>query len=114
MHEPAVALVEPARAKRLRHQGVEPEQQSHPEDREREMSELPTPAAAIADGPSGPTMMVSTTPIAIQPSSARTTGTAMRSIGVSSARIRGMESTGEVRIQSSKSRVRSAKLRCKV
>ena len=36
-------------------------------------------------------MMVSTTPIAIQPSSARTTGTAMRSIGGSSARMRGTE-----------------------
>ena len=39
-------------------------------------------------GPSGPTMIVSTTPIAIQPSSARTTGTAMRSMGRSSARMR--------------------------
>ena len=42
---------------------------------------LPTPAALIASGPSGPTITVSTTPIAIQPSSAITTGTAILSIG---------------------------------
>ena len=36
--------------------------------------ELPMPAAPIAAGPSGPTMIVSTTPIPIQPSSARMTG----------------------------------------
>ena len=48
---------------------------------------LPTPAALIAWGPSGPTMMVSTTHIVIQPSSAITTGTAIFSIGTNSVRI---------------------------
>src|SRR5688572_16945852 len=56
---------------------------------------LPTPAALIACGPSGPTMMVSTTPMAIQPSSAITTGTAMRSIGKSSRRMDGYMAGGE-------------------
>src|SRR5688500_13126780 len=50
---------------------------------------LPTPAALIASGPSPPTITVSTTPIDIQPSSAITTGMAMRSIGMSSVRIEG-------------------------
>jgi hypothetical protein len=45
---------------------------------------LPMPAAPMAAGPSGPTMIVSTTPIDIQPTSARITGTAMRSRGSSS------------------------------
>ena len=44
------------------------------------------PVAPIAAGPRGPTMMVSTTPIAIQPSSARMTGNASRSVGLSSPR----------------------------
>jgi hypothetical protein len=49
-------------------------------------NELLMPDVAIASGPSGPTMIVSTTPIAIQPSSARMTGIARRSMGFSSAR----------------------------
>ena len=48
---------------------------------------LPTPAALIASGPSGPTITVSTTPIVIQPSSAITTGTAILSMGRNSVRI---------------------------
>src|SRR5688572_19034079 len=50
---------------------------------------LPTPAALIACGPSGPTMMVSTTPMLIQPSSASTTGMASRNIGQNSRRMAG-------------------------
>src|SRR5215212_9930851 len=48
---------------------------------------LPTPAALIASGPSGPTITVSTTPIVIHPSSARTTGIAILSIGRNSERM---------------------------
>ena len=44
------------------------------------------PVAAMAAGPSGPTMIVSTTPMAIQPSSARMTGMARRRVGRSSQR----------------------------
>ena len=44
------------------------------------------PAAPMAAGPSGATMMVSTMPMLIQPSSASTTGSARRSIGASSER----------------------------
>src|SRR4051812_45583001 len=50
-------------------------------------NELPTPDALIASGPNEPTMIVSTTPIVIQPSSAITTGTAILSIGMNSVRI---------------------------
>ena len=53
--------------------------------------ELPTPAALIASGPSGPTITVSTTPIVIQPSSAITTGTAIFSMGRNSVRIEDIE-----------------------
>ena len=49
-------------------------------------SALPMPAAPIAAGPSGATMIVSTIPMLIQPSSASTTGIARRSIGPSSER----------------------------
>ncbi len=49
---------------------------------------LPSPTAPVASAPSGPTMTVSTIPIAIQPSSATTTGTASASIGPSSVLIR--------------------------
>src|SRR5262245_5230331 len=45
---------------------------------------LPSPAAPIAAGPSGPTMIVSTMPITIQPISARITGPASLSRGGSS------------------------------
>jgi hypothetical protein len=37
---------------------------------------LPSPVAPMAAGPSGPTIIVSTMPIAIQPISARITGPA--------------------------------------
>ena len=47
-------------------------------------SALPTPTAPIASGPSGPTMAMSTICIAIQPTSATTTGVASDSIGRSS------------------------------
>ncbi len=49
-------------------------------------STLPTPTAPIASGPSRPTMARSTTPMAIQPNSATTTGVASLAIGGSSAR----------------------------
>src|SRR5581483_4100255 len=49
--------------------------------------ELLIPAAPIAAGPSGPTMIVSTMPMLIQPISARTTGPASRSMGASSRRM---------------------------
>ncbi len=49
-------------------------------------SDVPMPAAPMAAGPSGATMMVSTMPMDIQPSSASTTGSARRSIGASSVR----------------------------
>src|SRR6185436_206483 len=45
---------------------------------------LPIPVAAMAAGPSGPTMTVSTRPMPIQPISARTTGPARRISGRSS------------------------------
>src|SRR5262245_15855918 len=50
--------------------------------------ELLIPDAPIAAGPSGPTMIVSTMPMLIQPISARMTGPASLSIGKSSRRIR--------------------------
>ena len=49
--------------------------------------DAPTPTALMASGPRGPTINVSTTPMAIQPSSAITTGTARRSMGISSERM---------------------------
>ncbi len=57
-------------------------------------SEVPTPAAAMAAGPNGPTMIVSTTPMNIHPSSASTTGIATRSMGGSSERIKERWITG--------------------
>ena len=45
---------------------------------------LPMPTAPIASGPSGPTISVSTSPIATQPISATTTGIARVAIGRSS------------------------------
>src|ERR1041385_7281659 len=45
---------------------------------------LPMPVAAIAAGPGGPTMAVSTSPMLIQPISARMTGPARRRRGRSS------------------------------
>ena len=50
-------------------------------------SELLIPDTPIAAGPSGPTMMVSTMPMLIQPISARMTGPASLSIGRSSRSI---------------------------
>ena len=47
-------------------------------------SELLIPVAPIAAGPSGPTMIVSTIPMLIQPISARTTGPASLSMEKSS------------------------------
>jgi hypothetical protein len=47
-------------------------------------SELLIPTAPIAAGPRGPTMMVSTIPMLIQPISARTTGPASLSVGSNS------------------------------
>ena len=47
---------------------------------------LPTPTAPIAAGPSRPTMAMSTSPIAIHPSSATTIGVARRTVGGSSPR----------------------------
>lgn len=47
----------------------------------------PVPTAPIAAGPSGPTKIVSTMPIVIQPISEMTTGPASRSICPSSRRI---------------------------
>src|SRR5688572_25056533 len=52
-------------------------------------SELLIPAAPMAAGPSGPTMMVSTMPMLIQPISAITTGPASRRRAASSRRMRG-------------------------
>ncbi len=49
-------------------------------------SELPTPTAPIASGPKDPTISVSTIPIVIHPSSARTTGNASVNIGRNSGR----------------------------
>ena len=49
-------------------------------------SELPMPTAPMASGPIGPTINVSTSPMVIHPSSARTTGTASENIGANSWR----------------------------
>ena len=48
--------------------------------------EVPTPTAPIAAGPSGPTIIVSTMPMLIQPSSAATTGSASFKVGRTSDR----------------------------
>ena len=48
---------------------------------------LPSPTAPMAAGPSGPTMSVSTSPMAVQPISARMTGTASVIMGLSSRRM---------------------------
>ena len=49
-------------------------------------TELPMPTAPMASGLSRPTINVSTIPIVIQPSSARTTGSAKVIIGLNSSR----------------------------
>ena len=81
MNEPAVAILELAGTERCADQGVEPEHEPHGEDATPMKRELPTPTAPIASGPSPPTISVSTIPIVIHPSSARTTGRRQRSIG---------------------------------
>ena len=87
--QPGQALVQPPGAVRLRHERVEAEQQAHGEHGvARSASALPIPTAPIAAGPSGPTMIVSTTPMHIQPSSARITGPATRNMGLSSLPIK--------------------------
>ena len=55
---------------------------------------LPSPTAPVASAPSGPTVIVSTIPIAIQPSSATTTGIASRSIGPTSVPTRAVAAPG--------------------
>ena len=73
-------------AVRLPHERVQPEQQAHAEDRDREEQRSAEPRGAIASGASQPTMSVSTTPMNIQPSSATMTGQARRMVGTSARR----------------------------
>ena len=79
-------ICEPPRAKGLRHDRVEAEQQAHPEDHDAEEQDRAHADGADAAAPRRPTMSVSTTLMPIQPSSASTTGSASRSIGAASAR----------------------------
>ena len=79
--QPAVALVEPGRTKRLGDQRIESEQQAHRKDRDGEEEHAGEADGADSVAPSPPTMIVSTIPMVTQPSSARTTGVASASIG---------------------------------
>ena len=85
LNQPAVALLAPAGSEGLRHQGVQAQEQPHAEDRHGEEERVAQADRADGHGaPSRPTKTVSTTPMAIQPSSARTTGPASLSMGRSS------------------------------
>jgi len=85
--QPVLAPVETAGAVGLGNQGIEAQEQAHTEDPIARNTMLPSPTAPMAAGPSGPTINVSTSPMVVQPISARMTGAARLTMGLSSLRM---------------------------
>ena len=89
--QPAVALVETAGAVGLRYEVSSPSSRPMPKTATVKNTMPPSPTAPMASGASQPTMIVSTTPMNIQPSSAMMTGQARRIVGPARAEPHGGE-----------------------
>ena len=68
----------------MRDDRIQAEQHADPDDPHSDEHDVADPDGPDCAGPSRPTMRISTSPIAIQPSSARITGPASLSIGPTS------------------------------